>query len=158
MRVIIFDKRVDEVSLDITGYVSADLLSDEEINILETYWLMEIDKDDLDMYKLTITVGLFTKTPPVKKISRSDFILKLLSTSELNTVLTKCKKTSPFSSREFNIILPEFTQVEYKTIVTTIVKMFKQATSGRIGGVDDMIEMNVLDFMLDDRINKLIVE
>lgn len=157
MRVIIFDKRVDEVSLDITGYVSADLLSDEEISILETYWLMEIDKDDPDMYKITITVGLFTKTPPVKKISRSDFILKLLSTSKLNTVLTKCKKTSPFSSREFDIILPEFTQVEYKTIVTTLVniKMFKQATSGRIG---EVYEMNVLNFMLDDRINKLIVE
>ena len=155
MRVIIFDKGVDEVSLDITGYVSADLLSDEEINILETYWLMEIDENDLDMYKLTITVDLLTKTPPVKKISRSDFILKLLSTSELSTVLTKCKKTSPFSSREFDIILPEFTQIEYKTIVTTIVKMFKQATSGRIGKVD---EMNVLNFMLDDRINKLIIE
>lgn len=155
MRVIIFDKGVDEVSLDITGYVSADLLSDEEINILETYWLMEIDENDLDMYKLTITVDLLTKTPPVKKISRSDFILKLVSTSELSTVLTKCKKTSPFSSREFDIILPEFTQIEYKTIVTTIVKMFKQATSGRIGEVD---EMNVLNFMLDDRINKLIIE
>ena len=155
MRVIIFDKGVDEVSLDITGYVSADLLSDEEINILETYWLMEIDENDLDMYKLTITVDLLTKTPPVKKISRSDFIVKLVSTSELRTVLTKCKKTSPFSSREFDIILPEFTQIEYKTIVTTIVKMFKQATSGRIGEVD---EMNVLNFMLDDRINKLIIE
>ena len=157
MRVIIFDKigRADEVSLNITGYISANLLRAEEIIVLETLWLMEIDENDLDKNKITITVNLLTKTPPVKKISRSDFILKLLSTSELNTVLTKCKKTSPFSSREFDIILPEFTQVEYKTIVTTIVKMFKQATSGRIGEVD---EMNVLNFMLDDRINKLIVE
>lgn len=157
MRVIIFDKigRADEVSLDITGYISANLLSDEEIIVLETLWLMEIDENDLDKYKITITANLLTKTPPVKKISRSDFILKLLSTSELGIISTKCKKTSPFSSREFDIILPEFTQIEYKTIVTTIAKMCKQATSGRIGEAD---EMNILNFMLDDRISKLIVE
>ena len=157
MRVIIFDKigRADEVSLNITGYISANLLRAEEIIVLETLWLMEIDENDLDKNKITITVNLLTKTPPVKKISRSDFILKLLSTSELGLVTTKWRSPFTFSNREFDIILPEFTQIEYKTIVTTIAKMCKQATSGRIGEAD---EMNILNFMLDDRISKLIVE